>query len=112
MWFGWLGSMYVCMVSFCVYGSPRATTKIPTDNINNPHIKQPQRVEGGMEDDRVEFTLPLESDPQYQLIVSSNRLVQGACFVCVCVCVCVCVYIYVHVYMFMDACLWATRPPL
>lgn len=30
-----------------------------------------------MEDDRVEFTLPLESDPQYQLIVSSNRLVQG-----------------------------------
>ena len=38
---------------------------------------RPQRVEGGMEDDRVEFTLPLESDPQYQLIVSSNRLVQG-----------------------------------
>lgn len=50
-----------------------------------------------MEDDHVEFTLPLESDPQYQLIVSSNRLVQGACFVRACSCVCA--------YMSMYACL-------
>jgi hypothetical protein len=45
-----------------------------------------------MDDDSApEFTLPLEADPQYQLIVSSNRLVQGACLL-----TCVCVYIYIY----------------